>query len=63
MGDNRDHSADSTVHMCIEGQTDCVPGHEFVNDDLVVGKVFALVWPFSRLRRRCTGHDAFADGP
>ena len=26
MGDNRAHSADSTVHMCTEGETDCVPG-------------------------------------
>jgi signal peptidase I len=47
MGDNRAHSADSTVHMCVEGQTDCVPGREFVSDDLIVGKVFALVWPLS----------------
>jgi signal peptidase I len=47
MGDNRAHSADSTVHMCVQGVTDCVPGHEFVSIDLIVGKVFALVWPFS----------------
>jgi signal peptidase I len=47
MGDNRAHSADSTVHMCIEGQTECVPGREFVSTDLIVGKVFALVWPLS----------------
>jgi signal peptidase I len=47
MGDNRAHSADSTVHMCVEGVTDCVPGHEFVDVDLIVGKVFALVWPLS----------------
>jgi signal peptidase I len=44
MGDNRDHSADSTVHMC---RTDmpCNPTDGFVNTDLVVGKVFALWWP------------------
>jgi signal peptidase I len=48
MGDNRNHSADSTAHMCTKGQTECVPGHEFVSDDLVVGKVLALVWPLSR---------------
>ena len=48
MGDNRAHSADSTVHMCTEGETDCVPGREFVDDDLVVGKVFVLLWPFDR---------------
>jgi signal peptidase I len=47
MGDNRAHSADSTVHMCVEGVTDCVAGHEFVSTDLIVGKVFALVWPLS----------------
>ena len=41
MGDNRDHSADSRFHMT-------GPGGGFVADDLVVGKVFALVWPFSR---------------
>jgi signal peptidase I len=45
MGDNRSHSADSTVHMCQKGQTDCVPGDEFVPEDLVVGKVFVLLWP------------------
>jgi signal peptidase I len=62
MGDNRAHSADSTVHMCIEGQTDCVPGHEFVSDDLIVGKVLALVWPFSRWSGN-DGTDAFAQVP
>lgn len=48
MGDNRSHSADSTVHLCLPAQTDCVPGREFVPDDLVVGKVAVLLWPFSR---------------
>jgi signal peptidase I len=48
MGDNRAHSADSTVHMCTEGETDCVKGREFVDDDLIVGKVFVLLWPFDR---------------
>jgi signal peptidase I len=62
MGDNRDHSADSTVHMCTEGQSDCVPGHEFVSDDLVVGKVLALVWPLSRWSGS-DGTDAFAKVP
>jgi signal peptidase I len=62
MGDNRDHSADSTVHMCTEGQTDCVPGHEFVGDDLIVGKVLALVWPLSRWSGN-DGTDAFAQVP
>ena len=44
MGDNRAHSADSSVHMC-RASTDCVPGDEFVPVDLVVGKVFVLLWP------------------
>lgn len=41
MGDNRDNSFDSRGH--IED-----PGHGFVSTELVVGKVFALVWPGSR---------------
>jgi signal peptidase I len=48
MGDNRRNSADSTVHMCQPDETDCVPGDEFVSDDLVVGRVFVLLWPSSR---------------
>jgi signal peptidase I len=63
MGDNRGHSADSTVHMCVEGQTDCVPGHEFVSDDLIVGKVFALVWPLARFGGAASAGDAFAKVP
>ena len=62
MGDNRAHSADSTVHMCVEGQTDCVKGREFVDVDLVVGKVFALVWPFSHFGG-VGGSDAFDKVP
>ena len=48
MGDNRRNSADSTVHMCPPRQTDCVPGDEYVANDLVVGRVFLLLWPSSR---------------
>lgn len=62
MGDNRGHSADSTVHMCTEDETNCVPGDEFVPNDLVVGKVFVLLWPSDRfgwLHRP----DTFADVP
>jgi len=63
MGDNRGHSADSTVHICREkAETDCVPGDEYVDTDLVVGKVFVLLWPsdrFSWLHRP----DTFADVP
>ncbi|MFT4287251.1 signal peptidase I [Nocardioides sp.] len=49
MGDNRAHSADSSFHMCTEAETDCseVP---WVPEDLVVGKVMALVWPFGKAR-------------
>ncbi|GAB2880631.1 signal peptidase I [Nocardioides pacificus] len=64
MGDNRNHSADSSFHMCGREteETDCVPGDEFIPEDLVVGKVFSLVWPRERwdwLDRP----DAFADVP
>jgi signal peptidase I len=52
MGDNRSRSADSSWHMC-QG-TDCTEGDEYVSTDLVVGKVFVLLWPrdhFSWLHR------------
>ena len=62
MGDNRYHSADSSQKMCPQGSTECVPGREFVPTDLVVGKVFALVWPFSRFGG-VGGSDALADVP
>ena len=38
MGDNRGQSADSTVHMCAQNQTDCTL-NPYVDVDLVVGKV------------------------
>ena len=41
MGDNRAHSADSVYHM------DEKSGG-FVDDDLVVGKVWSVVWPLDR---------------
>ena len=41
MGDNREFSYDSRGHMG-------GPGGGFVDEDLVVGKVFALIWPYSR---------------
>jgi signal peptidase I len=41
MGDNRGFSYDSRGHM---GE----PGGGFVDQDLVVGKVFALIWPWGR---------------
>ena len=62
MGDNRGHSADSSYHLCVNPQITCVPGDEFVATDLVVGKVFVLLWPrdrFSWLHRPAS----FADVP
>jgi signal peptidase I len=62
MGDNRARSADSSEHMCKATQTECVPGDEFVPVDLVVGKVFVLLWPASRFD--WVGRpDSFADVP
>jgi signal peptidase I len=43
MGDNRGDSADSRFHLR-------EPGGGFVADDLVVGKVWALIWPVKRAR-------------
>jgi signal peptidase I len=62
MGDNRGRSADSSEKMCRKNETDCVPGREFVPVDLVVGKVFVLLWPWSHFRW-VTRPDAFADVP
>jgi signal peptidase I len=47
MGDNRTQSADSRYHMCAPDQDPCTQS-PWVDTDLVVGKVFALVWPQSR---------------
>ncbi|MBO0841771.1 MAG: signal peptidase I [Nocardioides sp.] len=49
MGDNRGNSADSTVHMCTDDQTDCsnVP---WVPEHNVVGRVVALAWPLGRAK-------------
>lgn len=55
MGDNRGASYDSRGHMG-------GPGGGFVDQDLVVGKVFALIWPWDRaeiIHRPAT----FADVP
>jgi signal peptidase I len=43
MGDNRTNSADSRAHM---GD----PGGGYVSDNLVVGKVWALIWPWKRAK-------------
>jgi signal peptidase I len=62
MGDNRLHSADSSQKLCPEAVTDCVEGREFVPVDLVVGKVFALVWPLGHFGGVGTA-DSFAKVP
>ena len=50
MGDNRGASADSSARLCEEAQQRCDPDAAFVPVDLVVGKVFALVWPLGHFR-------------
>lgn len=50
MGDNRSRSSDSSAKICRSDETECVPGEEFVPVDLVVGKVFVLLWPADRFR-------------
>ena len=62
MGDNAANSADSTVHMCPPKATDCVPGDEFVSDDLIVGRVFVLLWP-SRGSAGCTARPPSRTSP
>ncbi len=48
MGDNRSQSEDSAARICDPAlDTACTTGREFVDTDLVVGKVFAVVWPRS----------------
>ena len=49
MGDNRDNSDDSSMHLCQPkaSVTDCTPD-PYVPVDDVVGKVFVLLWPHSR---------------
>jgi signal peptidase I len=44
MGDNRSDSADSRAHLSS-------PGGGYVDEDLVVGKVWALIWPWKRAQR------------
>lgn len=45
MGDNRGASADSSDKLCVGRGPNCDPDDAFVPVDLVVGKVFVLVWP------------------
>lgn len=52
MGDNRNHSADSTAHMCRNPKAQqCPPTRGLVPVENVVGKVWALIWPSSRWDR------------
>ncbi|WP_193610815.1 signal peptidase I [Nocardioides lijunqiniae] len=48
MGDNRNESADSSARLCVNRGPKCDDSLAFVPVDLVVGKVFALVWPPGR---------------
>jgi signal peptidase I len=61
LGDNRSHSADSRAHMCGEDEDPCTQS-PWVDADLVVGKVFALVWPQDRWEW-VTTPDAFEPVP
>ncbi|MFW6776246.1 signal peptidase I [Nocardioides sp. CPCC 205120] len=46
MGDNRAQSEDSAARLCPPNDTNaCSPTRAFVDTDLVVGKVLAVVWP------------------
>ena len=49
LGDHRDNSADSRFHMCVGRNKRCDPRDAYVPADLVVGKVFARVWPLGRI--------------
>ncbi|MBF4160455.1 signal peptidase I [Nocardioides acrostichi] len=63
MGDNRGKSADSTVHLCLEDETDCVAGHEFVPDSDIVGKVWRILLPFDRAGSVSSDSEVFAQVP
>ncbi|MCD4524781.1 signal peptidase I [Nocardioides sp. cx-173] len=47
MGDNRNHSSDSSAHLCTADETEC-HRNPYVDTELVVGKVFLLAWPRDR---------------
>ena len=63
LGDNRGDSADSAYHLCVNKQITCRPGDEYVDTSLVVGKVFARVWPADRFHflQRPAGFDTVPD--
>lgn len=56
MGDNRADSSDSRAHLG-------GPGGGFVPIDDVVGKVWTVVWPTSRLQVVDSAHEVFSDVP
>jgi len=60
MGDNRSHSGDSSARLCRPRNPDC--GAPYVDTDLVVGRLFARVWPAKRFDVT-DGVDAFDDVP
>jgi signal peptidase I len=63
MGDNRGNSQDSTAHMCQDPKLEqCSPTRGLVKEELVVGKVWALVWPYDRFERSHRP-DVFEDVP
>lgn len=63
MGDNRSNSRDSTAHMCEDPVAEqCSPTRGLVKEDLVVGKVWALVWPADRFHM-ADRPDVFEDVP
>lgn len=49
LGDNRGHSADSRAHLCSPEEDPCTES-PWVDTELVVGKVFTLIWPRDRWR-------------
>ncbi|WP_323793130.1 signal peptidase I [Nocardioides sp.] len=61
MGDNRSDSADSSYHVCLVGETDCTD-NPYIDTDLVVGKVFSVVWPLSNFGL-VSGEDSLSDLP
>jgi signal peptidase I len=57
MGDNRNESADSSFHLCRPDDAACDPEDAYVDTDVVVGRVFAVIWPhdhWDRLHRPAT---------
>lgn len=62
MGDNRSQSADSSARLCNEERPGCDLDDAYVSVDLVVGKVFSLVWPIKHFDW-IGSPDAFNDVP